>query len=88
MNDFARGALLSVVMDRLARENRAALNRAVARAALQNGVALAVLTVAADALQQRRYARAALAAIGAAASVYALTRWLPPEERTSEASSR
>ncbi|MDR0701537.1 MAG: hypothetical protein LBF61_03855 [Azoarcus sp.] len=76
-NDFVRGALASGIVAAIARNDAPRLDRAAARAALQSGVVLAAVTIAADALQQRRYFRAALAAAGAAASVYALQSLLP-----------
>ncbi|MDR0563576.1 MAG: hypothetical protein LBG78_01390 [Azoarcus sp.] len=74
-NDFVRGTLASGIVAVIAQKNR--VNRSVARAALQSGVALAGVTIAADALQQRCYFRALLAAAGATAGVYALQQLLP-----------
>ncbi|MDR1227526.1 MAG: hypothetical protein LBK55_00655 [Azoarcus sp.] len=78
-NDFVRGALVSGIVAAVARDGGPRLDRAAARTALQGGVVLAAVTMAADALQRRRYFRAALAAMGAVASVHALQRLLPGE---------
>ncbi|MDR2032615.1 MAG: hypothetical protein LBP86_10290 [Azoarcus sp.] len=78
-NDFVRGVLASGIVAAIARDACPRLDRTVARAALQSGVVLAAVTIAADALQQRRYFRAALAAAGAAAGVHALKCLLPAE---------
>ncbi|MDR1463022.1 MAG: hypothetical protein LBI68_07800 [Azoarcus sp.] len=79
-NDFVRGALAGGIVAAIARDDRRPrLDRAALRAALQGGAVLAAVTMAADAFQQRRYFRAALAAAGAAASVHALQCLLPSE---------
>ncbi|MDR1662206.1 MAG: hypothetical protein LBR95_07270, partial [Azoarcus sp.] len=77
-NDFVRGALVSGIVAAAARDDPR-LDRAALRTALQGGAVLAAVTVASDALQQRRYFRAALAAAGALASVHALQCLLPGE---------
>ncbi|MDR3212963.1 MAG: hypothetical protein LBT71_03450 [Azoarcus sp.] len=76
-NDFVRGALVSGIVTAAARDGRPRLDRAAVRTALQGGAVLAAATVAADALQRRCYLRAALAAVGALASVHVLQRMLP-----------
>jgi hypothetical protein len=77
LNDFTRGVLVSGVVAALAGTPKP--KREIARLALQGGLALAGATLAADALQQRRYAAAAVAAAGAALSVHAVECLLPPE---------
>ncbi|MDR0635396.1 MAG: hypothetical protein LBF91_10525 [Azoarcus sp.] len=78
-NDFVRGALASGIVASVARGGGPRLDRATVRAALQGGAVLAAATLASDALQRRRYLRAALATAGALACVHVLQRLLPEE---------
>ncbi|MDR2677956.1 MAG: hypothetical protein LBB51_00775 [Zoogloeaceae bacterium] len=76
-NDFLRGALVSGVVAAVSAGERPGFDRKFARVALQGGAALALATLAADAVQQGQPVRVLLAAAGALASVYALEQLLP-----------
>jgi hypothetical protein len=83
-NDFVRGALVSGIVEAIARHESPRFTCVTARTALQGGAVLAAATVAADALETRRYFTAVLAAAGAAASVYLLRQALPNDAGSAE----
>jgi hypothetical protein len=86
-NDFIRGALVSGVVAAVAQHERPRLTRGAARAALQGGTVLAAATVAADALEARRYLTATLAVLGAVAGIQILKQVLPGEESAEDAAA-